>query len=101
MWKGDTSSDEVISYYFALPLYADLVCETQEEKNEAISLIIRTIDYVLVNNYKLIGYGGVPTSWGFWDPATLNGDPDHATERCENSMEIIAMLSVAYHYTKN
>lgn len=32
VWKGDTSTDEVISYYAGLPIYAELVCENQEEK---------------------------------------------------------------------
>jgi hypothetical protein len=29
---GDSSSDEVISYYAALPIYIELVCKTEEEK---------------------------------------------------------------------
>jgi hypothetical protein len=36
MYKGGTSSDDVISYYYALPLYIDMVAETEEEKNVAI-----------------------------------------------------------------
>eukprot|EP01059_Diplonema_ambulator_P017762 TRINITY_DN29829_c0_g1_i1.p1 TRINITY_DN29829_c0_g1~~TRINITY_DN29829_c0_g1_i1.p1 ORF type:complete len:429 (+),score=138.24 TRINITY_DN29829_c0_g1_i1:115-1287(+) len=100
-WKGDTSSDEVIGYYYALPLFHDYVCETDAERQRVMSMILGTIDYIMANDWYLIDVTGKPTTWGFWNPTQLNDNPVHYSERGTNSLEIIAMLSVAYHYTKN
>lgn len=53
------------------------------------------------NNYTLINVDGYPTRWGFWDPQSLNNNTDHYSERYSNTIEIIAFLSVSYHYTKD
>ncbi len=42
---------------------------------------------------------GRPTTWGFFDPASLNNNPEHYSERGENSLEICAWLASAYSVT--
>jgi hypothetical protein len=51
MYKGGTSSDDVTSYYQAIPLFIDMVAETEEEKNLAISMLVNTTNYIIKNNY--------------------------------------------------
>lgn len=63
--------------------------------------MIRTMDYILENNYTMKNIGGQRTHWGFWDPEDLNGNPDYYSERPLNSLEIIGYLGISYKYTKN
>jgi len=65
---GDTSSDSIICYYYALPTFIDFVCETKEEKKRPIDMLVNTTAYVLANNYYLIDITGKPTKWAFWGP---------------------------------
>ena len=99
MYKGGTSADDVISYYYAIPLYIDLVADTQEEKDLALSMIINTTDYIMKNNYTLMNVNGERTRWGFWNPENLNDNPEYYSERYSRSIDILAILSVAYRYT--
>lgn len=99
MYKGGTSSDDVTSYYYAIPLYIDMIAETQQEKDLAISMLINTTNYIMKNNFTLINVNGERTRWGFWNPENLNDNPDYYSERYANSIEILAYLSVAHRYT--
>jgi hypothetical protein len=51
MYKGGTSSDDVTSYYHAIPLYIDMIADTEEEKNLAISMLVNTTNYIMKNNF--------------------------------------------------
>lgn len=101
MYKGNASSDDVTSYFYAFPIFMEYVCETQAEKDLVLSYLIRTIDYIIENNYQLINVDGERTMWGFWDPEDLNNNPEYYSEKCLNSMEILSFLAVAYKYTGN
>ena len=40
---------------------------------------------------------GKPTTWGHWDPATLNGNRTWSDERGVNSLQMLSFLSEAFH----
>lgn len=100
-WKGDTSSDEVTGHLFVYPLIYDLVAETAEEKQRVLSLIVNITDYIIDNDYYLIDVTGKPTTWGYWNPHTLNNNPEKYGERGINSLEVLAWLVSAYRLTGN
>jgi hypothetical protein len=106
IWKAGTSSDDVISFYFGVPLYIDFVCGIAQNNNEtcreiALSMLVNTTDYILANNYYLIDVDGKHTKWGFWGPSELNDNPLRYGERGTNSIEMLGMLAICYHYTHN
>ena len=65
LWKGDTSSDEIVGHYFGYALYYDLVA-TPEEKREISPVVARITDHLIRNDYDLIDLDGQPTRWGQW-----------------------------------
>ncbi len=65
LWKGDTSSDEIVGHYFGYALYHDLVA-TPEEKREISLVVARITDHLIRNDYDLIDLDGKPTRWGQW-----------------------------------
>ena len=101
MWKGDTSSDEIVGHMFVYPLVYDLLAETDEEKAQVRGLVSRIMSYIVDNGYYLIDVDGKPTRWGVWAPEKLNDDPEWAFERGLNSLQIISFLSAAYHVTED
>lgn len=56
MYKSNASSDDITSYFWAYPLIIDNVCENDEERELVLSYIIRTMDYIMENNYVKIYY---------------------------------------------
>lgn len=101
MWKGDTSSDEIVGHMFAYPLVYDLLAETDEEKAQVRGLVSRIMYHIVDNGYYLIDVDDKPTRWGVWAPEKLNGDPAWAFERGLNSLQIVSFLSAAYHVTED
>jgi len=69
-WKGDTSSDEVNSHFFAVSLFHDLVARGREKKlaRDHLTGIAR---HILDNGWMLRDRDGQPTRWGRWDPDYL------------------------------
>ena len=47
----------------------------------------------------MIDYDGEETTWGFWDPYSLNNVGGNFDERGLNSMQIMTWLMTAYYYT--
>ncbi|MDP2437626.1 MAG: hypothetical protein Q8P67_17935 [archaeon] len=101
VYKSDTSSDEIVGHQFGLPLYLDLVASPGAEQTQALQLFTNITDWILANHLKLVSPLGIPTTWGFWDPASLNGNPDDYDERGLNSLQILAWLMSAYRHTKD
>ena len=101
VWKGDTSSDEMNGHYAALAVLYDLVAITPGEKQRVYTIIDGLTQGLLDNDLYLIDPStGQPTTWGFWNPKEVNGDPEHYSERGLNSLEICAYLSTAYSVTR-
>ena len=98
-WKGDTSSDEICGHIMIYAIFYDLVANTQDEKEFVLDLMTSTIDYIIENDYKLIDADGHETTWGFWDPYSLNNVGENFDERGLNSMQIMTWIMTCYYYT--
>jgi hypothetical protein len=95
IWKGDTSSDEIVGHYFALCVYSDLIAD--ENERAAIRETVRRItDHILDHGFLLVDADGKQTRWGVWAPDQLHS-PQWAHDRGLNSLEILSHLCVASH----
>ncbi len=97
-WKGTTSSDEIVGHFFAYAIFAEVVPD-EAWRQRAIALIDGIMDHIVRNNWYLIDYDGKPTQWGRWHPEYVNRFPPGVGDRRLNSIEIIAFLQTAYHFT--
>lgn len=95
VWKGDTSSDEIVGHYFAWSVYHDLVADDPEKK-ELAATVERVTSHIVDNGFRLIDVDGEPTRWGWWDPERIWSDPDETGLR---ALEILSHLRVAHHIT--
>lgn len=98
LWKGDTSSDEVIGHFYAWGVYHDLVADDGEKKRVA-ALARRVMDSIIDGGYTFRDIDGQATRWGVWSPEKLNGDPNWRPERGVNSVEILSFLTATRHMT--
>lgn len=69
-WKGDTSSDEVNSHFYAASLFHDLVAKG-EQKQRAAEHLARISRHIMDHGWTLQDVDGEPTRWGRWDPEYL------------------------------
>jgi len=92
-WKGDTSSDEVMSHIFTISLFHDLVAEGIE-KEAAREHLQRIIDHIIDNGWCLRDLDGKPTVWGRWEPEFIYS-PIHTDERGLNSIQALSMVALA------
>jgi hypothetical protein len=99
-WKGDTSSDEMdghmMSYFFYYELAAD-----DEEKVLIRNHVSKITDCLIKTGYNLVDIDGTHTRWAVWSPEKLNNNPDWASEKSLNSLELLAYLKLASHITGN
>ncbi|HAV61762.1 MAG TPA: hypothetical protein DCY13_05295, partial [Verrucomicrobiales bacterium] len=97
VWKGDTSSDEIVGHYYGHALFHDLVAD--EGQQRTVRRVIAAItDHLLANDFDLLDLDGQPTRWGQWSEryyATEEGK----YERALRSLELLAALRVAVHVT--
>ena len=99
-WKSDTSSDEIDGHYLALFTYWQHIARFDAPEQEIVVKQVRDMtDYLIAGGYRLIDWDGERTRWGFWDPALLNGEPEHYLENGLNSLQILSFLKVAHHIT--
>ena len=102
LWKSDTSSDEIDGHFFAFYAYWEHIAKYDKEESSLIKKQISdVINYIVDNNYQLIDWDGERTRWGFWNPESLNEDPEHYIENGLNSAQILSFLKVSYHITGN
>jgi hypothetical protein len=92
-WKGNTSSDEIVGHFFAYPIYYDLVAD-DSEKPALSAALDRIMTHILDNDYRLLGFAGKPTRWGWWAPAAIWKDPDETGLR---ALHMLSHLRVAEH----
>jgi len=97
-WKATTSSDEIVGHFFAVGLFAEIVPDTAMQQR-AVDLLDRIMGHIVHNDWYLIDYDGEPTRWGRWHPEYVNQFPRAVGDRRLNSIEIIAFLQTAYHFT--
>jgi hypothetical protein len=97
-WKATTSSDEIVGHFFVYSIFAEVVPD-KEWRDRATALIDSIMDHIVRNDWYLIDYDGKPTLWGKWNPDYINQFPEQVGDRRLNSVEIIAFLQTAYHFT--
>ncbi len=98
-WKTDTSSDELDGHYFFLPLYYDLVANTEEEKERVREVVRDLTDHLIKHNFQLVDIDGLPTRWATYNPENLNQNPKWWEGRGLNSLSILSYLVVSQHIT--
>jgi len=96
-WKGDTSSDEVTSHFYAVSLFYDLVAQG-EEKELAREHLNRIAGYILKSGYVFPDMDGKPTRWGRWNPEYLLR-PYGYNDRGVNGLEALAFMQSAFAVT--
>lgn len=92
-WKGDTSSDELCSHFYALALFLDLVAEGPEVE-QARTHIARVTDHLIRNGWKLVDLDGKPTRWGRWDPDYFETD-EGKYDRGLQAVELLSFVKLA------
>jgi len=97
LWKGDTSSDELVGHYFGYALYFDLVAD-DSEKRDIARVVGRITDHLIRNDYDLIDLDGKPTRWGEWSERFFKTE-EGIYEAPLRSLELLAFLKTAHHIT--
>ena len=97
MWKGDTSSDELVGHYFGYAAYFDLVAD-KLEKDAIRKVVSRITDYLIGHDYDLIDVTGKPTRWGEWSERFFQTE-EGRYEAPLRSLELLSFLKTAHHIT--
>jgi hypothetical protein len=97
-WKATTSSDEIVGHFYVYSIFAEVVPD-EKWRGRAVTLMDDIMDHIVRNDWYLIDYDGKPTLWGKWNPDYINGFPEQVGDRRLNSIEVIAFLQTAYHFT--
>lgn len=99
-WKSDTSSDEIDGHYLAFYAYYEHIAKDDPaELAQLVKQVREVTDYIVDNGYQLIDWDGKRTTWGFWDPKSLNDSPLHYIECGLNSLQMLSFLKVAHAVT--
>ncbi len=98
LWKGDTSTDEMDGHFMAYFYFYEYAANDQE-KQMVRDHVRKIIDELIRNNYNLVDIDGTHTHWAVWSPDQINRDPDWASEKSLNSMELLGYLKFAYGIT--
>jgi hypothetical protein len=100
LWKGDTSSDEMDGHMMSYFFYYELAAG-EEERIMVRDHVSKIMDCLIKTGYNLVDIDGTRTRWAVWSPEELNNDPDWASEKALNSLELLAYLKFAAHITGN
>jgi len=92
-WKGDTSSDEICSHFYATALFLEFAAQG-EEKEQAKRHLARIATHLLDHHWQLIDLDGKPTRWGRWDPEYFATD-EGRTDRGLQALEILSFTKTA------
>ncbi len=74
IWKGDTSSDEMVGHFFLYGIATDLLPDGPLKKRIA-DTAARIIDHIIGHGYYLIDVTGKPTTWGKAGPKLTGRNP--------------------------
>jgi hypothetical protein len=97
IWKGDTSSDEIVGHYLIFALAFDLLPD-KGLRQRVVDTTRRMTDHILHNGLTLTDLHGRATWWGRWDAeyfASERGNSDSPL----NALEILSFLKTAHHIT--
>jgi len=96
-WKGDTSSDEIASQFYAVSVFLELAAEGAEVE-QGRQHLARIATHLIRNHWKLVDRDGKPSRWGRWDPeyfATEEGRFDRGLQ----ALELLSFMKTAAHFT--
>jgi hypothetical protein len=96
-WKGDTSSDELCSQFYAFGLFLELAAEGSEV-DQAKAHLARIASHLVRNRWKLIDLDGKPTRWGRWDPEYFHSD-EGKFDRGLQAVELLSFIKTAERWT--
>lgn len=97
LWKGDTSSDELVGHYYGHALFFDLLADAQQKA--IVRRVIRAMtDHLIEHDYDLVDLDGEPTRWGQWSERYFATAEGHY-EKSLRSLEMLSFLKTAYHIT--
>ncbi|MFO1501325.1 MAG: hypothetical protein U1G07_23540 [Verrucomicrobiota bacterium] len=92
-WKGDTSSDELCSHFYAVMCFLELVA-TGSEVDQAKQHLRRMATHLVDHEWQLIDQDGKPTRWGRWDPEYFRTD-EGRFDRGLQALEILSFIKTA------
>jgi hypothetical protein len=92
-WKGDTSSDEICSHFYAFGLFLELVAEGVE-KDLVKGHLARVATHLIDHQWKLVDLDGKPTRWGRWDPDYFLTD-EGKYDRGLQAVELLSFIKTA------
>jgi hypothetical protein len=96
-WKGDTSSDELCSQFYAFGLFLELAAEGAEV-DQAKTHLSRIAAHLIRHRWKLVDLDGKPTRWGRWDPEYFQTD-EGKYDRGLQAVELLSFIKSAEHWT--
>ncbi|QGY47296.1 hypothetical protein GM418_27610 [Maribellus comscasis] len=97
IWKGDTSSDEVIAHFYSVSIFYELAAKGKE-KDIAKEHLKRIASYIIDCGWVLNDMDGKPTRWGRWNPEYLLR-PYGYVDRGINGLEALAFTKTAWALT--
>jgi hypothetical protein len=65
----------------------------------AAELLTNISAYIVASNFTLVDITGKATTWGHWDPPTLNSNRDWSDDRGINSLQVIGWIAAALNVT--
>lgn len=92
-WKGDTSSDELCSHFYAVAIFLDLAAQGQE-REQARRHLGRIARHLIEHQWQLVDLDGKPTRWGRWDPQYFESEEGRFDSGLQ-SLEILSFMKTA------
>ncbi len=92
-WKGDTSSDELCSHFYAFDVFLQLAAQG-EEVAQAKAHLARIATHLIDHRWQLVDTDGKPTRWGRWDPDYFLTD-EGRYDRGLQAVELLSFIKTA------
>lgn len=92
-WKGDTSSDELCSHFYAFSLFLKHVAQGPEVA-QVKEHIGRVASHLVDHQWQLVDVDGKPTRWGRWDPDYFLTD-EGLYDRGLQAVELLSFIKTA------
>lgn len=98
-WKGDTSSDELCSHFYAMDLFLDLAAQG-DEITRAKTHLARIATHLIEHRWQLVDLDGKATRWGRWDPDYFLTD-EGKYDRGLQAVELLSFIKTAEVRTRD
>jgi len=92
-WKGDTSSDELCSHFYAFDLFRELAA-AGDEAAQAREHLARIAVHLVDHGWQLVDHDGKPTRWGRWDPEYFKTE-EGLYDRGLQAVELLSFIKTA------